>query len=167
VLDPPFPYQLTTRDLSLRALVWSCPFFHSEKRAHSPSSSNPPWPEAGAAVIYLQCSCLMCEISGGQNPFETLAHISVSTFISAGLFSPRGLFARATLPDNGKLPPRYDYSIDLYRAMNVAWRALRINLLGTVVKSGRLRANYATWHAIPARFSNDHSCIVLLNTQDE
>jgi len=76
--------------------------------------------EAGAALIYLQCSCLVYEISGSQNPFETLARISVSTFIPAGLFSSRGLFARATPPDNGKLPPRYDYSIDLYRATNVA-----------------------------------------------
>lgn len=44
--------------------------------------------EARGALIYLQRSCLVCKISRGRNPFETVGHISVPTFILAGLFSP-------------------------------------------------------------------------------
>jgi len=130
ILSLGVPRRLTSLDPSLPST--SCvilPLFSFRKACPLALLLGSSAAEAGAALIYLQCSCLVCEISGSQNPFETLARISVSTFIPAGLFSSRGLFARATPPDNGKLPPRYDYSIDLYRATNVAWRALRINLL--------------------------------------
>lgn len=44
--------------------------------------------EAGRILIYLQYSCLVCEITYGHNAFKTLDHISVFTFNFVKMFLP-------------------------------------------------------------------------------